>query len=190
MNPQQLHDYIIKPTLEYMGGNYNSIEARFLLLCTAAIESDCGYYIKQVNGPALGIWQMEPDTHEDIWGNSDAVNSIDSALFRKLSKLGVDASPFKSNDTISDICILTANRDLIMSPMYACAMARLKYSMTPEPLPEYTGDANIDLRAFYDYYAKFYHGVDKDGKELGKSNYTKWATAIARLDILNVDLGE
>ena len=172
MNPQQLHDHIIKPTLEYMGGNYNSIEARFLLLCTAAIESDCGYYIKQVNGPALGIWQIEPKTDLDLWENSDVLRA------GRVSKL-IDRLSFFGN-----------KQDLTVSPMYGCAMARLKYSMTPEPLPEYTGDANIDLRAFYDYYAKFYHGVDKDGKELGKSNYTKWATAIARLDILNVDLGE
>jgi len=185
MNPQQLHGYIIKPTLEYMGGNYNSIEARFLLLCTAAIESDCGYYIKQVNGPALGIWQMEPKTHLDIFENCDAIKSPSSNVIEKLLEFKVCATPFSIMGGR-----FNANRDLIISPMYACAMARLKYSMTPEPLPEYKGDANIDLRAFYDYYAKFYHGVDKDGKELGKSTYTKWATAIARLDILNVDLGE
>ena len=182
MNPQQLHDYIIKPTLEYMGGNYNSIKARFLLLCTSAIESDCGHYIKQVNGPALGIWQMEPDTHDDIWENCDVCYGD---LGQKVMELSL-----KENTPDSDSVLFDGLNDLIESPMYACAIARLKYSMTPEPLPEYTGDANIDLRAFYDYYAKFYHGVDKDGKELGKSTYTKWATAIARLDILNVDLGE
>ncbi len=76
MEAQQLHDYIIKPTLEYMGGNYNSDKARFLLLCTAAIESNCGYYIKQVDGPALGIWQMEPATHDDIWENCDALHPV------------------------------------------------------------------------------------------------------------------
>ena len=176
MNPQQLHDYIIKPTLEYMSGNYNSIEARFLLLCTSAIESDCGYYIKQVNGPAIGPWQMEPATHSDIWSNSDALNVNDCLRF---FVVGLQINEGNAGGF----------NNLLDSPKYACAMARLKYSMTPEPLPEYTGDANIDLRAFYDYYAKFYHGVDKDGKELGKSTYTKWATAIARLDILNVDLG-
>ncbi len=181
MNPQQLHDCIIKPTLEYMDGNYNTIEARFLLLCTAAIESDCGYHIKQVNGPALGIWQMEPVTYDDIWDNCDALNL--GGLSFKVVKLGLRKNRAENLES-------HPYDDLFSSPMYACAMSRLKYSMTPEPLPEYTGDPNIDLRAFYDYYAKFYHGVDKNGKELGKSTYTKWATAIARLDVLNVDLGE
>lgn len=176
MNPQQLHDYIIKPTLKYMGKSYNTVEARFLLLCTAAIESDCGHFIKQVDGPALGIWQMEPETENDIHEHSDALQKIEFG--RLVDNLNIKS--FRNFD----------GDDLVNSPMYACAMARLKYSMTPEPLPEYTGDANVDLRAFYDYYAKFYHGVDSEGKELGKSNYTKWATAIARLDILNVDLGD
>ena len=175
MNPQQLHDYIIKPTLEYMSGNYNSIEARFLLLCTSAIESDCGKHNFQIKGPALSWWQIEPRTHTSVWFNCDALENKEFA--KKILHLS------GGHDCYSQHLLSSC-------PMYACAIARLIYSMTPEQLPEYTGDANIDLRAFYDYYAKFYHGVDKSGKELGKSNYTKWATAIARLDILNVDLGE
>ena len=116
MNPQQLHDYIIKPTLEYMGDNYYSKESAFLLLCTAAIESNCGEYIKQINGPALGIWQMEPDTENDIFRNCDALqgmhfrNRVDDLI---VGLMGGD------------------DLDLILSPSYACAMARLKYSMDP-----------------------------------------------------------
>ncbi len=40
-----------------------------LLMLTAAVESKLGTYIKQVRGPALGIFQMEPATHDDIWNN-------------------------------------------------------------------------------------------------------------------------
>lgn len=178
MNPQQLHDCIIKPTLEYMGENYNSIEARFLLLCTAAIESDCGHYIKQVNGPALGIWQMEPDTHDDIWNNCDAIKLGDSVLFKSISNLGFKVSPpaFRG--------IMAANRDLIMSPMYACTMARLKYSMDPKALPEYTSNSDLDLVTFYHYYKRVYN------TELGASTLDKWLSAIERNGILKVDLGE
>ena len=59
-----------------MGGNYESKNANFLSLCTAAIESNCGYYIKQVGGPALGIWQMEPATRmmRYRYFNCDAIN--------------------------------------------------------------------------------------------------------------------
>lgn len=167
MNPQQLHDLIIKPTLEYMGGNYYSKESAFLLLCTAAIESDCGYYIKQINGPALGIWQMEPATHDDIWGNCDAIFSDSFASHIK------DLTPNY---------IHSGDKDLTQSPMYACAMARLKYSMDPNPLPKLTGDNNADSRAFYDYYKRVYN------TELGASTFDKWAVALKKHRIFEVKL--
>lgn len=166
MNPQQLHDLIIKPTLEYMGGNYYSKESALLLLCTAAIESDCGYYIKQINGIALGIWQMEPATHDDIWDHSDAFNC--NAFIDKITLLQSDA--------------LDGDEDLVLLPMYACAMARLKYSMDPNPLPKLTGDNNADSRAFYDYYKRVYN------TELGASTFDKWAVALKKHRIFEVEL--
>lgn len=167
MSPQQLHDLIIKPTLDYMGGNYYSKESAFLLLCTAAIESDCGYYIKQINGPALGVWQMEPKTHNDIWNECDALKGVESTLVRSvvfsLAPMG------KCGDEA-----------LSSAPMYACAMARLKYSMDPNPLPKLTGDNNADSRAFYDYYKRVYN------TELGASTFDKWAVALKKHRIFEV----
>ena len=155
-----------------MGGNYESKAANFLSLCTAAIESNCGEYINQINGPALGIWQMEPSTHIDMYRNSDALKTVgvnDSALFSKLQGLKLSARmPGKSA--------------MVLSPMYACAMARLKYSMDPHPLPKYTGDSNVDLRSFYDYYKRVYN------TPLGASTYDKWCTAIAANHIKKVKL--
>lgn len=40
-----------------------------LLMLTAAQESHCGMWIEQVQGPALGIFQMEPRTLMDIFDN-------------------------------------------------------------------------------------------------------------------------
>ena len=154
MNSQQLLDCIIKPTLEYMGGNYASKNASMLLLSTAAIESKCGYYIKQVKGPALGIWQMEQPTDKDTWLNCDALQNVD--FIGKIENLtlncfhkGTDASPH-----------------LVISPMYACAMARLKYSMDSAPLPPYD-----NIRAVYDYYKRIYN------TPLGASTYEKFKQA-------------
>ena len=168
MNPQQLHDFIIKPTLQYMSGSYYSKESAFLLLATAAIESNCGEYIKQINGPALGIWQMEPDTDNDIWANCDA---LDNDVFISF---------------IGDLCLSKDSRNgfdaLFESPKYACAMARLKYSMDPNPLPKLTGDNNTDSRAFYDYYKLVYN------TELGASTFDKWAVALKKHRIFEVKL--
>ena len=157
MNAQQLLDYIIKPTLEYIGGNYNSKNAQMLLLATAAIESKCGYYIKQINGPALGIWQMEPETHSDIWLNCDKLQLY------KLSDSEVISYRIRSLMTSPDN---DANTDLIVSPMYACAMARLKYSMDKAPLPPHD-----EIFEIYQYYKRIYN------TPLGASTFEKFKSA-------------
>ena len=168
MDAQQLHDHIIKPTLEYMGGNYDSKNARMLLLATAAIESKCGYYIKQIGGPALGIWQMEPETHSDIWSNCDALlqptDGRGNVLAFRVDKLTV------SPDNVPD-------NDLIVSPLYACAMARLKYSMDIEPLPYYR-----DKIAIYNYYKRIYNTV------LGASTWDKFESAWNECGLDSVEL--
>jgi len=156
MDAQQLLDNIIKPTLKYMGCNYDSKNARMLLLATAAIESKCGHYIKQVGGPAMGIWQMEPDTLHDIYDNCDALATNNTKLYHILDSL--------------DLFNVTHNEDLaeslVISPMYACAMARLKYSMDPKPLPECN-----NIRQVYDYYKRIYN------TPLGASTYEKFKQA-------------
>jgi hypothetical protein len=156
MNAQQLLDYIIKPTLEYMGGNYNSKKAQMLLLATAAIESKCGYYIKQIEGPALGIWQMEPATHEDIWENCDAG-------YGPIGQLVIDLA---SHNSVRYKGLFDGTQELINSPMYACAMARLKYSMDTAPLPAYN-----DMHEIYDYYKRIYN------TPLGASTFEKFKSA-------------
>ncbi len=47
--------------------NLWSQEAEDLLIGTAAQESRLGKYIAQINGPAKGIFQMEPATEKDLW---------------------------------------------------------------------------------------------------------------------------
>ena len=167
MNSQQLYDCIIKPTHTYMGGNYESRNANFLSLCTAAIESNCGYYIKQVGGPALGIWQMEPATHKDIYRECDALKTVgteDSKTYELLQKLQVGA-------------YIAGQSKMIMSPMYACAMARLKYSMDVAPLPD-----SENIRAVYDYYKRIYN------TPAGASTYEKFKQALINNGVFNVKL--
>lgn len=165
MNAQQLYDYIIKPTHKYMGGNYESKESNFLSLCTSAIESNCGDKIVQDGGPALGPWQMEPSTEDDIFRHCDALQ--DMSFRCKVVGLMVD---------------LVLGDDLVLSPLYACAMARLKYSMDKRPLPILTGNKDIDSRSFYAYYKRVYN------TELGASTYQKWVAALDANDIWNVKL--
>ena len=149
-----------------MGGNYNTPEARLLLLATAAIESDCGYYIKQVYGPALGIWQMEPLTHDSIWSECDALYEC----------LGQDVA------LLIGPAFNSGAREMVTYPMYACAMARLKYSMDSEPLPKVTGDRKIDEVEFYKYYKRVYN------TNLGASTFEKWQVKCEKHNIFEVKL--
>ena len=167
MNSQQLHDYIIKPTLEYMCGNYNTPEARLLLLATAAIESDCGYYIKQVNGPALSAWQLELNTGADIWAKCDALRDL--ALIDVMTDIGIHRTQ-------------AIKENLMLSPQYACAMARLKYSMDSESLPKITGDRKLDEVEFYKYYKRVYN------THLGASTFEKWQVKCEKHNIFEVKL--
>ena len=71
INVQQLESLINRVLLELdeeTGGKIKvSPEAVDLIMMTAAHESHLGTFIKQVRGPALGIFQMEPFTHDDHW---------------------------------------------------------------------------------------------------------------------------
>lgn len=67
MDPSQLLQYIIRPTLAEMGARFDTHGAAVLLLATAAQESHCGAYVHQIGGPALGYIQCEPATHSLVW---------------------------------------------------------------------------------------------------------------------------
>jgi len=67
ISAKQLKENIIEPALKKL--DLYSEAAVNLLLGTAAQESHMGTYLKQINGPALGIYQMEPRTYSDIFDN-------------------------------------------------------------------------------------------------------------------------
>jgi hypothetical protein len=109
INAKQLRELIIRPTLKDMGMWSESAEN--LLMGTAAQESHLGSYIKQVGkGPALGIYQCEPFTHDDVakWAKG-------KATFEELS--------FDHNRLIYDL-------------RYATFICRLHYYRVPKALPD------------------------------------------------------
>jgi len=96
----------------------NSPTAVNLLLGTAAQESNMGYYRRQIGGgPAVGIFQMEPNTLCDIWTNYLRYRPV---LDRRMGRLVDDFSP----------------EGLVTSDRYAVIMARLHYRRVKEPFPE------------------------------------------------------
>ena len=70
LSPVGLLNSAIRPALDAMGAPYSDhrVAVEQLLVGTAAQESGGFLYLRQNSaGPALGIFQMEPDTFHDLW---------------------------------------------------------------------------------------------------------------------------
>jgi hypothetical protein len=145
----QLKEFVITPALNDI--QMYSDDALELLVFTAAVESDLGTYLKQINGPALGIYQMEPKTHDDIWFNY--LRYQQHITHRMALKFGIPVVP-------------EADR-LIWDLRYATIMARLLYSRNPEKLP-----SKDDPQALYEYYKTYYN--TKSGKATEAASLKKY----------------
>lgn len=125
INCEQLREFIIMPVLEDIDlkiGIPASSIACDLLIATAAQESQVGRYIAQVEGPALGIYQMEPRTAEDIRTN------FMSAQMKKWALI-IDRWSVPNG-------LLNARADQLPGNLYwATVLARIQYYRSPRALP-------------------------------------------------------
>ncbi len=133
INKEQLRDLITDTLFEI---NMLSESAVNLLMGTAAQESHLGTYIRQIKGPALGIFQMEPATHNDIWHN---YIDYKKGLERIIMDCALMSHPIDA-------------RALIYNLKYAIIMCRLHYRRAPEALPEY-----YDVAGLAKYWKKYYN---------------------------------
>ena len=155
MNAQQTLDVVIKPTLALMSqhGNYDTIHARQLLLATLAIESDLGLYNRQVRGPAVSVFQLEPPTIFDIAKHWDAFPKM-VPIIKQISMLHMSPNA----DRLVTECEVNSR--------LACLMARGKYAMDSKRIPSFD-----DKQGLYDYYKRVFNS------DAGASTYTKWCEA-------------
>lgn len=138
INVEQLRKYVIEPTLKDFG--LYSTDAVALLLGTAAQESALGTYVKQINGPAEGIFQMEPNTELDIWDNY--LNYRPELAQQILSIMGGDTE------------------SLVLNLGYQTIMARIHYLRVPEALPD-----SKDVAAMAQYWKRYYNTPKGKGTE-------------------------
>ncbi|AFW01714.1 hypothetical protein Gbth_005_023 [Gluconobacter thailandicus F149-1 = NBRC 100600] len=114
----QLKHLVVEPTLGALG--LGGDVAVNLLTGTALAESR-GTYLKQVGGgPALGLWQMEPATHDDCWNNF--------LRFPVGKRLGGLLEDMLAPD-------LPRSAQMVTNLRYACAMARIRFYRVKEALP-------------------------------------------------------
>lgn len=134
INPQQLKLHVIRPTLQHL--SLWSPAAEQLVLGTALTESR-GEFIKQLgSGPALGLWQMEPATHDDIWQNYLRYNP---ELAGAVSELTTAAA------------ITKGALEMAGNLYYGGAMCRVHYRRVRHALPT-AGDALQLARYWKDFY--------------------------------------
>lgn len=135
-NCSQFRTLIIEPVLSKM--QVYSKESEEILVFTCAAESLGGYYLTQVKGPAIGIYQMEPATYTDIWVN----------YIRNKNNLATLLAIHFQCSRIPDV------DRMIWDLHFATVMARIHYLRVKEPLPLAT-----DVDGMWEYYKKYYNTV-------------------------------
>jgi hypothetical protein len=131
-------------------------ESELAVTMIIAHESKRGEYIHQIKGPALGLIQMEPFTHDDTWKHADSIwhNAMNIGIITPQQKASGIHPP--------------ADR-LIYDLKYNVFMARQRLFMKPGALPS-------DLVSMSMYLKK--HWNSTLGKASGRSyltDYEKWS---------------
>lgn len=155
----QLRSYIIQPALKAMG-EY-SIDIEEMLVAISAQETCGGTFLKQQEGSALGIFQMEPGTHDSIWKHylSTHDGTIPNNIGLKILK-ACKYLAMPSADT------------MIYNLWYATIMARAFWLDVHEPIP-----AHNDLNAIWLQYKKYWNTPDgKATQEEFFNNYHKFTS--------------
>ncbi len=129
-----------------------SENAAQLLLGTAIVESALKYREQLGGGPALGFFQMEPNTHNDIWNN-----------YLKYRK------PLRDKLTL----LLTSDdklNELKLNDKYGAAMARIHYKRVSESIPNLN-----DIPTMSKYWKKYYN---VSGKRPAEDYVIEWKNAM------------
>lgn len=148
INLSQFREYVIQQPLKAI--NLYCPGAEELLVATACVESDCGKYLKQTHGPALGPFQMEPVTFYDLWEWVKGSKFYDSVM----------------SSCNFDKAYAPKAEEIVTNLKFASIMARLHYRRFPDPIPE-----KDDLEGIWKLYKKRWN------TSLGATNETEFMLA-------------
>lgn len=115
LDPTQFRNEVVRPALETM--RMHSPAAENLVLCTALAESRLTWLRQHGDGPALGVYQIEPATFWDIYNRYLGTRPKIMECLRPLMN---GEEPL---------------RQLVTNLAFATAICRLRYWMDPQPLP-------------------------------------------------------
>ena len=156
MDAKQLRE-LVSRVLRYLDPEIPySEEAVELLMMTAAHESRLGTFLRQVRGPARGIYQMEPATEQHLL---KLIKIKSPSLYKKLMDLNLPLDGQDGAETDSDSYHNLA---------YQTAMARVFYWMKPGAIPK-------DPRKMAEYAKQFWN------TRLGKATVEDYLNAYRSL---------
>lgn len=133
LNILQFRTNVVRPVLQAIGAHSQAAEN--LLIGTAVQESNLHYLRQLADGPARGLYQMEPATHDDHWDNYLA--------YRGELRGRVEAFTVPGQDR---------HAQLAWNLAYATAMCRVHYMRVPAPLP-----APTDVDGLARYWKQHYN---------------------------------
>jgi hypothetical protein len=137
-DPITFRTNVVRPVLQRLA--LWSQVAENLLVGTALQESLLTFNTQQGGGPALGYFQCEPFTHDDIWNNYLKYRATLSSKVRSFIQNDDGTTPPDANI-------------MIENPYYACAIARIKYLRAPSALPSNPDD----IQSLGEYYKRWYN---------------------------------
>lgn len=166
INLGNLATEIIRPTLSIMLGysrhiNSTSAENMLLLICMVESEYKEETRLRQLrNGPALGIWQMEPATHDSQWNHFISKRPVLVQIMKGFARRQYA------------LAVMPCAEEMVGNLYYACAMARLKIWRAPPPLPD-----EDDFDGMFDYWNKYYN-ANANNDEAERKRWRKFAELI------------
>lgn len=135
INKKHFLSAVIRPVIISFGMGGKSAET--LLLGTVLVESGLSALKQYEDGPALGVYQMEPNTHDDIWKHYLKYNDDLAVIVAKFMVPGIECP-----------------NQLQGNLYYATAMARLHYRRIKQALPLETNIIELS-----EYHKKYYNTI-------------------------------
>jgi hypothetical protein len=126
LDARQLRKLVIRPALLEI--ELWSEAAEQLVLGTAIVESRLSFIKQLGSGPASGLWQIEPDTHRDVYEN---FLEYREGLYDQVMGLSAPGQTFEEN--------------LMSNMQYGAAICRICYYRAPKALPD-EGDLEGQVR--------------------------------------------
>ena len=151
MPASQIRSLVIRPALSKI--NLWSPSAEELVLGTAIVESGLTYIRQWGDGPALGLWQVEPSTQNDLYTN----------FLHYRPELGSKLIELRATG-------LSLDENLATNLMYGAAVCRLCYYRKPDALP-----AAGDIEGQAAFWKQHYN------TPLGKGTVTKYVYKVQKI---------